>query len=237
MRKSPEGRFLAIPSILAALLALAACSGPAPAQEAGEGGESRALSDPDRVIAAAARGNPELARALGEIRAATEKYRDVDVALAEGYMRDPMDMCVTSEMEGFPRQLGAMGIHFFRPDLLGITGVEPRVTGVGTHGDFRQPGVLVYEPQADGSLELVAVENLMFAEGLRAAGHEAPPEFMGNQYWSLVNNPATEVDEAHGFEPHYELHMWLYRENPTGLFSPFNPRVTCEHHEGGHGAH
>jgi hypothetical protein len=190
--------------------------------------------DADRVIAEAARTDPALAEELRALRAATEKYRDVEVALSEGYLRDPMDMCVTAEMEGMPRQMGEMGIHFFRPDLLSITGTEPRVAGMGTHTDFRQPSVLVYEPQADGSLELVAIENLVFKAGWEAEGQEGPPEFMGNQYYSLVNNPLTQVDEAHGFEPHYEFHIWLYRYNPNGPFSQFNPAVTCDHHEGGH---
>jgi hypothetical protein len=47
----------------------------------------------------------------------------------------------------------------------------------------------------------------------------------------MVDNPATpDVDEAHGFMPHYELHMWLYRDNPNGLFAPFNPDVSCRYH-------
>jgi hypothetical protein len=185
----------------------------------------------DRVIARAMEEDPALGRALQEIRATTERYRNVEAAVEAGYMRDPMDMCVTPEMEGYPRQLGGMGIHYFRPDLLAITEVEPRVAGMGTQEDFREPGVLVYEPQPDGTLELVAVENLIFEAGWRAAGREGTPEFMGNEYYHLVNNPLTEVDEAHGFEPHYELHMWLYRENPAGLFAPFNTRVSCDHHQ------
>ncbi len=225
-------RTLIHPAWTLSLLLAAACTGEAPAQGVPNGSASEA----DRVIAAA-QGDPALAGALEEIRAATEKYRDVEVALADGYMRDPTDMCVTPGVEGLPKQLGGMGIHFFRPDLLGITAVEPRVTGVGTHQDFRQPGILVYEPQEDGSLELVAVENLIFAEGWHAAGHEGPPEYMGNQYYHLVDNPETPVDEAHGFEPHYELHLWLYRENPSGPFSPFNPRATCDHHAGEHAGH
>lgn len=36
---------------------------------------------------------------------------------------------------------------------------------------IRQPGVLVYEPQADGSLELVAVDNLVFRDTWKRAGH------------------------------------------------------------------
>jgi hypothetical protein len=101
---------------------------------------------------------------LSEVRRLTERFRDVKVALAEGYIRDPFDMCETAEMMGRPAALGAMGIHFFRPDLLGITKPpSPRVSGTGTHTDFRQPSILIYEPKADGSLELVAVENLVFA--------------------------------------------------------------------------
>src|SRR4051812_47616534 len=50
---------------------------------------------------------------LEEIRAATERFRDVNVALAEGYLRDPMNLCDTAEMMGKPPELGAMGIHFF----------------------------------------------------------------------------------------------------------------------------
>lgn len=177
--------------------------------------------------------DPALQAELETIRAATEKYRDVKVAEAEGYIRDPFDLCVQAPDEGMPRQLGDMGIHYFRPDLLGITGTEPRVSGVGTHTDFRQPGVLVYEPQPDGSLELVAIENLVFEEGWRQAGNTEVPSFFGNEYYHMVDNPRTEVDEAHLFEPHLELHMWLYRNNPNGMFAPFNPNVTCEHHAGG----
>jgi hypothetical protein len=49
-------------------------------------------------------------------------------------------MCDTAEMMGRPASLGAMGIHFFRPDLLGISAPpNPRVDGIGTHTDFRRP--------------------------------------------------------------------------------------------------
>ena len=67
---------------------------------------------------------------LDEVRHATERFRDVKVALAEGYIRDPFDVCETAEMMGRPRELGAMGIHYFRPDMLGITAPPaPRVAG------------------------------------------------------------------------------------------------------------
>lgn len=168
---------------------------------------------------------------LEEVRQATERFRDVEVALAEGYIPDPMNSCETAEMMGLPSDLGAMGLHYFRPDLLQITGVEPRVAGMGTHTDFLEPSVLIYEPQADGSMELVAVENVVFEAGLEAAGGERP-SFAGVPYDYMRDDPATELDEAHGFEPHYDLHVWVHRKNPNGMFAQFNPDVTCAHHEG-----
>jgi hypothetical protein len=167
------------------------------------------------------------ANELNAIRAATEKYRDVKVALAEGYVL-PMKMCVNSAMEGLPPQLGAMGLHYVRPDLLQITGGEPRVAGTGTHTDFTKPAILIYEPQADGSQKLVAIENLVWAKAWKDAGNQKAPSFNGNDYYYMHNNPDTPADEAHGFEPHYELHFWLYRDNPAGMFAQFNTSVTCE---------
>lgn len=130
-----------------------------------------------------------------------------------------------------------MGVHYLRPDLLQITATEPRVDGNGTHTDFATPAVLLYEPQADGSMELVGIENLAFERAWKEAGHSAPPSYMGVPYDHMVDDPATELDEAHHFEPHYDRHVWLFRENPNGPFAQFNPEVTCEHHvppEAGH---
>lgn len=169
---------------------------------------------------------------LEEVRQATERFRDVKVALAEGYIPDPSGMCVTAEMEGRPADEGAMGVHYFRPDLLGITGPpNPRVNGTSTHTDFRKPAVLIYEPQADGSLQLVAVENLVFIKSWEQAGNRQPPSFQGVVFDRMVDDPATTLDEAHMFEPHFDRHVWIYRENPRGVFSSFNPNVSCKHHK------
>ena len=172
---------------------------------------------------------------LEQVRAATERFRDVKVALAEGYVRDPMNICDTADMMGRPAKLGAMGIHYFRPDLLGISAPpNPRVNGNGTHTDFLKPGILIYEPQPDGSLQLVAVENLVFQKSWHAAGHKAPPKFHGVEYDTMQDDPATKIDEAHMFEPHYDRHVWLYRKNPNGVFAQFNPAVSCSAHKAGH---
>jgi hypothetical protein len=207
--------------VLASIAAATALSGAVLAAVAAGGG--RPVPGP---------GEPTLA----EVRRATERFRDVNVALAEGYVRDPANLCDSAEMMGRPASLGAMGIHFFRPDLLGITAPpSPRVDGNGTHTDFRRPSILIYEPQADGSLTLVAVENLVFASAWHASGHAAPPTFHGVPYDSMKDDPGTDTDEAHMFEPHYDRHVWIYRKNPNGMFAQFNPGVTCAHHRGAQG--
>ncbi|MBA3510822.1 MAG: hypothetical protein H0T81_02800 [Sphingomonas sp.] len=182
------------------------------------------------MLAAGCRSGPQ-EPTLDEVKAAAERYRDVKVAIAEGYTTD--NKCVTAEMLGYPASRGAMGLHYVRRDVLGLPDKPVgRVQGTGTHTDFRKPAMLVYEPQPDGSLELVAVENLVFASAWHETkGHKEPPKFHGHYYVLLKDDPATKVDEAHGWEPHYEEHLWVFRDNPNGPYSPFNPKVTCEHHK------
>jgi hypothetical protein len=167
---------------------------------------------------------------LDQIRAAVQKYQDVKAALADGYIQDPSGMCETAESMGKPAKLGAMGVHYFRPDLLGITAPpNPRVDGNGTYTDFHHPAVLLYEPQADGSMKLIGVENLVFEKAWKAAGHTQPPSFHGVPFDHMVDNPATPIDEAHGFMPHYDRHVWVIRDNPNGVFAQYNPNVTCKY--------
>lgn len=194
------------------------------------------------AIAAVAVAQParETEPTLEEVREATARYRDVNVALAEGYIRDPFDMCDTADMMGRPAELGAMGVHYFRPDLVGVTAPpNPRVDGNGLHTDFRKPSILIYEPQADGSMALVAVENLVFQKAWHAAGHKGPPTFRGVKWDAMADDPKTPIDEAHMFQPHYDRHVWVHRENPNGVFAQFNPNVSCKHHKGaaGHTTH
>jgi hypothetical protein len=166
---------------------------------------------------------------LDKLRDAVSKYKDVNVAMAEGYI-SPDNNCVSAEGEGLPPDLGAMGMHYIQPQLLKITGTDPRVDGMSTHTNWMQPSVLIYEPQADGSMELVAVENLVFEAAWDAAGKTDAPVLNGRGWDHMADDPGTPGDEAHGFAPHYDQHVWLFRENPMGELMPFNPNVTCEHH-------
>lgn len=169
---------------------------------------------------------------LDAIRAANEKYKDVSVALADGFIPDPSGHCITAAAEGLPAEWGGMGIHYIHPGRLGITAGEPRVDGNGTHTDFMSPAILLYEPQGDGSLELVGIENLVWIAAWEGAGNKAGPTFLGRNWDRMSDDPATAQDEAHGFMPHYDQHVWLYRENPSGQLMPFNPKVSCDHHPG-----
>lgn len=172
---------------------------------------------------------------LEAIRAATEKYQDVNVALADGFIPDPSGACVSAAHEGLPAEWGAMGIHYLHPGRLGITQTEPEVDGNGTHTDFVEPAILLYEPQEDGSLVLVGLENLVWQEAWQAAGNEGPPTFRGRPWDAMADDPATDQHEAHGFMPHFDQHVWLFREAPEGgEMLPFNPNVSCEHHHSDH---
>jgi len=157
-------------------------------------------------------------------KAASEKYRDVNVALAAGYIPDPSGECAESPA-------GGMGIHYLNMALLEITGADPRVDGTGTHTDFMNPAILLYEPQEDGSMVLVGIENLVFQTAWGAVGNAYPPSFAGVEWDAMADNPDTEMDEAHGFTPHYDRHVWVFRDNPSGVFAPFNPDVSCEFHQ------
>ena len=157
------------------------------------------------------------------VRAATEKYSDVEAALAAGYIPDPSGECAA--IPG----VGGMGIQYLRPDLLGLLPPGDIVDGTGTHTDFLNPAILLYEPQQDGSLVLVGVENLVFQKAWEAAGNTEPPTFAGRAWDYMANDPNTEIDEAHGFAPHYDQHVW-FRDNAATHLEPFNPLVSCAYH-------
>ena len=182
------------------------------------------------AIPAFAKGEPDLAA----VRAASERFKDVKVALAEGYIPAPGSMCETSSMMGRAGPDMAMGIHYFRPDMLGISGPpNPRVDGTGTHTDFlqaRDPDLRAAGRRfaaAGRGREPGVQEGLARgrAQGSRRASWACPMT-------TMADDPATAADEAHNFEPHYDRHVWVHRENPIGVFAQFNPQVSCEHGQG-----
>ncbi|WP_265518924.1 hypothetical protein [Nitratireductor luteus] len=183
------------------------------------------------MVPAQSGSDADLGAAIDAVKSASERFRDVKVALAEGYVADPGNHCVTAAAEGLPAELGGMGIHYLHPELLQLTATEPRVDGNGTHTDFEKPAILIYEPAADGSLVLVGVENLVFKNAWETAGNTEPPVFAGRKWDLMEDNPDTASDEAHGFAPHYDQHVYLMDDDLTAAVQPFHRSVTCEHHK------
>ncbi len=174
----------------------------------------------------------DVAAEIEKVRIANLKYNDIETALAEGFILAPPGDCISAAHEGLPPQWGAMGLHYINPKMLKITQTQPRVDGQSTHTDFMNPAILLYEPRADGSLVLVGVENLVFLHPWQKAGNQAPPSFAGRTWDTMADNASTAQDEAHGFEPHHDQHVYFKKTaNPMDQLNPFSPSVSCEHHK------
>jgi hypothetical protein len=85
------------------------------------------------------------------VRAANDRFKDVSLAVAEGYAPIP---CV-SGIDG-----GAMGVHYVNTDFLKDTAV-----------DLKRPQAVMYEPSANGKMVLVAVEYITFKGPASLEGH------------------------------------------------------------------
>ena len=153
--------------------------------------------------ATAAAGSDSLSRA----RAATARYHRVDVARDVHYqlLTDAAGIaCIDKPGEG------GMGIHYVNSALVG----DPTVNAA-------TPELLVYEPKVDGKLRLVAVEYVVLQSAWEGARNTAPPSLFGRTF-ELVRSP-----NRYGLPPFYELHAWIWKHNPSGMFDDWNPRVSC----------
>jgi hypothetical protein len=154
--------------------------------------------------AAAGPGTPRLTgQERHVVHQATVQYRDVAVALADGYV--PVGDC--AELPG----VGGMGYHYLHPQRAGDTVVEPA-----------QPELLVYVPDRQGRLRLGAVEYFVADGDQDLATDDDRPSLFGRI-------PFEGPMEGHepGMPVHYDLHVWLYRPNPAGQLAGWNPKVTC----------
>jgi hypothetical protein len=142
---------------------------------------------------------------LAAAKHATAAFQDVAAAAAAGYgeFRDAHGLaCI--EMPG----VGAMGIHYVNGAFVGDAVV-----------DATRPEALVYEPR-HGQLRLVALEYIVF-QAAWDAEHSDRPSLFGQEF-ELVPSP-----NRYGIPAFYELHAWVWKSNPSGLFADWNPRVSC----------
>ena len=97
---------------------------------------------------------------------------------------------------------GAMGIHYVNAAYLKDDAV-----------DVAKPEAVMYEPMPDGKLALIAVEYIT-TKG---------PASLENHLFSFTGTP-----NRYGLPAFYELHVWAWKDNPTGTFADMNPKVSCE---------
>ena len=143
---------------------------------------------------------------VANARDATAVFNDPAAALAGGYdlLTDAADLACIDQPGA-----GAMGIHY----------VKGALVQAGTI-DAARPQALVYERTPDGRLQLAAVEYVVLQTGWDAA-HTAPPALFGQTFM------LTPADNRYGLPAFYSLHAWIWKPNPTGMFSMWNPSVSC----------
>jgi hypothetical protein len=101
--------------------------------------------------------------------------------------------------------LGAMGFHYGNLAFIQDGGAVALL----------QPELLLYEPRKNGKLRFVGVEYIVpFSDHPATA---APPTLLGQEF-----EPVPEFQV-------WGLHIYVGRENPSGIFATWNPKVSCEH--------
>jgi hypothetical protein len=147
--------------------------------------------------------------ALNAVRAALDKYKDPIAAVRDGYYSTVG--CVDfpsggTEHGSMEYKAGAMGVHFINPNNIG-----PKI-------DSTKPQVLLYEPVGD-KLVLTGAEYFV-----PTAIAKTPPTVLGHQLMGPMEGHAPIMPaDLH----HWDLHVWLYKNNPNGMFSPTNSAVKC----------
>ena len=154
------------------------------------------------LTATAAFGSPTT---LDEARAATARFNSLNQAIKSGYgllpEGAPLHECIMS-LNG----IGGMGFHYINGGLL-----DGSV-------DASTPEALVYAPDSNGQLRLVALEYVVFQDAWEGA---ADPVLFG-QTFELVP-----TGNRYAIPAFFELHAWIWEPNPGDLFDDFNPNVSC----------
>ena len=165
-------------------LAIAACTEP-PAPSAPTAGTTVGAARPIQSV------GDDLAR----LRAAVVQFQDIEAARAATYSQ--ITGCMVD-----PGGLGGMGFHYAKADA--FDGVVNPVA----------PKALLYEPESNGRLRLVAVE---FIVPYSVAPREGAAPRVFDQ--DFVHNDDFQI---------WMLHAWIFKNNPAGMFATWNPNVNCD---------
>ena len=133
---------------------------------------------------------------LATLRRVTASFHDFAKAKAAGWSAQ-ITPCMTDPAAG------GMGFHYGNVALIDGT------------ARVNEPELLLYEPEKNGRLRLVAVEYIIpYSFHSRSA---APPVLFGREF---KQNDTFQL---------WGLHAWVWKHNPSGMFANWNPRVTCAH--------
>ena len=161
-------------------------------------------------VAAKSDGQSDVAGA----RNATASFHNLNAANAAGYAVKVADVngitCIDNP------GTGAMGVHYLDPGLVPELFKDTDPASV----DASTPELLVFAPGTNGHERLVALEYLTI-KGPWDAQHSAKPSLFGQTF------NETPAPNRFGLPAFYSLHAWIWAPNPTDMFSPWNPRVTC----------
>lgn len=157
-----------------------------------------------------AKSMPTLPPALAATRAALDKYKDPIAAVHDGYFSTLG--CIEYSTGGghgaMEYKRGGMGVHFLNPAYIGPT------------LDSLKPQVLIYEPVGGGrKLRLVAAEWFVPTQ----VSKDAPVIFGQTLQGPMEGHEPVLPVQLH----HWDLHVWLWKANPNGVFSPTHPGVAC----------
>jgi hypothetical protein len=157
------------------------------------------------LVAAEEPDNPQ----IDALRKSLDKYQDYKVAVRDLYLSTVGCVHYSGEKKlGFMEYpKGAMGVHFVNVTVQGPP-------------DPMKPNVLIYEPVGK-ELRLVAVEWLVPL----TPDTKARPSLFGQPFMGPMEGHEPLIPREY---IHYDLHAWLFKKNPLGLFAPTNPDVHCE---------
>jgi hypothetical protein len=136
------------------------------------------------------------------VRAVTERYKDVEVARNEGY--ELQFGCVSGP------DAGAMGLHYVNFPLV----LDGEI-------DATKPEIILYEPKPDGGVKLTGADYLVLADAWDAT-HTHAPELNGQLFHRF------DAPNRFGLPPFYTLHVWAWKESPTGSFVNWHTNVKCD---------
>jgi hypothetical protein len=143
---------------------------------------------------------------LGKLRTATKAFHNVANAEQAGFGLLADEKGITCiDMPG----MGGMGVHWVKSKRVGDP--SEKVT---------KPEALVYEPLADGTLKLAAVEYVVIKADWDAT-HSSRPSLFGHKF------NLTQAGNRFGLPTYYSLHVWAFKDNPAGRYAPWNPTVHC----------